>query len=40
MTSFATTKADVTRFADGVQHFTRPVAPDEHHVCLALAWPW
>ena len=32
MTSFATTDADITRFADGVHHFTRPIARDEHTV--------
>jgi threonine aldolase len=30
MTSFATTDADVARFADGVRHFTRPIGRDEH----------
>jgi hypothetical protein len=29
MTSFATTQADIARFADGVQHFTPCVAADE-----------
>ena len=36
MTSFATTEADVVRFADGVQHFTRPSARDEHRaLCVS-----
>jgi hypothetical protein len=29
---FATTEADIARFADGVQHFTRPIARDEREV--------
>jgi threonine aldolase len=32
MTSFATTETDVARFAEGVQHFTRPTARDERTV--------
>jgi threonine aldolase len=32
MTSFATTETDFTRFADGIQHFTQPIARDDHNV--------
>jgi threonine aldolase len=32
MTSFATTEPDVARFADGVRHFARPTARNEHTV--------
>jgi hypothetical protein len=32
MTSFATTETDITRFADGIQHFTQPIAPHDHNV--------
>ena len=32
MTSFATAKTDVARFADGVRHFTRPTTRDAHTV--------
>jgi hypothetical protein len=39
MTSFATTEADVARFADGVHHFTRPITRDEDNVAASSHSP-